>query len=81
MVSDSGSHVEKYAEAMRRGEWRLPDDAEIDVDPDMPLPVTVPPGGPVRRDVALCCDYRDHGGNGCACPAHPRSAVHPFGTP
>lgn len=26
-----------------------------------------------------CCDYRDHGPGGCACPNHPRSALHVFG--
>lgn len=27
-----------------------------------------------------CCDYRDHGTGACACPAHERSALHPFGS-
>lgn len=28
-----------------------------------------------------CCDYRDHSGDlpACACPEHPRGALHPFG--
>lgn len=27
-----------------------------------------------------CCTHRDHGRGGCACPEHPQSAMHPFGS-
>jgi hypothetical protein len=26
-----------------------------------------------------CCDCRDHGSLGCACPEHMQSELHPFG--
>jgi hypothetical protein len=42
-----------------------------------------PPDHPRYRDdddSIPCCDYTDHSPGPCACPEHPPSVLHPFGT-
>lgn len=43
------------------------------------MDVGCPDEGAVSEPAMPCCDYRDHGSNGCACPEHPQSELHPFG--